>query len=63
MWHGGAKIMKCRVLSGYVGKILAEAQNQAELLDRYSLTRVSENNSKSCFIGFIDLHHFNYLVI
>ena len=53
-----AKIMKYYVLSWYVGKILAEDQDQAELLYVYSLTKTSENSSKSWFIVFTNLYLF-----
>ena len=52
-----AKIIKYHVLSGYIGKVLAEDQDRTELLKGYSLTRASENNLKSWFIVFTNLHH------
>ena len=52
-----AKILKYHVLSGHVSKVLDEDQDQAELLDGYSLTRASENNSESWFI-VSNLHLF-----
>ena len=33
-------------------------QDQTELLDGYYLTSASENNSKSCFIVFTNMHPF-----
>ena len=53
-----AKIMKYHVRSGYVRKILAEDQDQDELLDGFSLTSASEINSKSWFMVFTNLHLF-----
>ena len=53
-----ARIMKYHVLSWPVGKILAEDQDQAELLYGYSLTRINENNSKNWFIVFANLYLF-----
>ena len=58
MWHDGSQMMKYHVRSGHVGKILTEDQDQAELLEGYSLTRASEINSKSWFIVFTSLHLF-----
>ena len=43
-----------RVCSRNLGK----DHDQTELLDDYSLTRASENDSKSWFIVFISLHLF-----
>ena len=50
--------MKYHVRSGYVGKILTEDQDQAKLLEGYSLARASEINAKSWFIVFTSLHLF-----
>ena len=48
-----AKIMKYHVLYGLLvkfGRRSSEDQDQSELLYGYSLTKTSENNSKSWFI-------------
>ena len=51
MWQNESKIMKYRVSSGYVDKILAEepAIFKIKLLDGYSLTSAGENNSEKLF--------------
>ena len=54
MWHDGSQNneISCSFRN------LEDDQDQTELLDRYSLTRASENDSKSWFILFTNLHLF-----
>ena len=43
------------MLANFAGRTFY-LQDQTELLQGYSLTSSSENNSKSCFIVFINMH-------
>ena len=58
MWHDGSQNNEVSCSFRVCNRKLAEDQDSTELLDRYSLTRAGENDSKSWFIVFTHLHPF-----
>ena len=58
MWHDGSQNNEVSCSFRVCSRNLAEDQDPTELLDRYSLTRAGENDSKSWFIVFTYLHLF-----
>ena len=58
MWHDGNQNNEVSCSFRVHSRNLAEDQDSTELLDRYSLTRAGENDSKSWFIVFTNLHLF-----
>ena len=61
MWHDGSQNNEISCSFRAFSRNLAEDQNQTELLNRYSLTRASENYSKSWFVVFTNLHLLSYI--
>ena len=58
MWHDGSQNNEVSCSFSVCSINLAEDQDQTKLLDGYSLTRASENDSKCWFIVFTNLHLF-----
>ena len=58
MWHDGSQNNEIPCSFRVCSRNLAEDQDQTELLDGYSLTRASENDSKSWFIVLTNLQLF-----